>query len=74
MTQIEKEINTLYESCGIPSEAECPIIMDLNHGELNNKLHSDNDAFTKNSAFSYSACGASSVGFDWLSKNGFKFI
>lgn len=73
MSQIESEINTLYELCGIPSELEYPVVVNLNKGELNNKLHSDKDAFTRNSSFSYSACGASSVGLDWLNENGFKF-
>lgn len=73
MKQIEKEINTLYELCGIPSEFEYPVSYELNKGELNNILYSDQIAFTRNSAFSYSACGASSVGYDWLNENGFKF-
>lgn len=73
MKQIEKEINTLYELCGIPSKVEYPVVIDLNKGELNKLLYSNNDAFTRNSSFSYSACGASSVGLDWLSENGFKF-
>ena len=72
MKQIEKEINNLYELCKIHSEAEYPVVTDLNTGELNNTLYSDHNAFTRNSSFSYSACGASSVGFDWLSENGFK--
>lgn len=73
MKQIEKEIDILYELCGIPSKNEYPVVADLNRGGLNNKLFSDNGAFTRNSAFSYSACGASSVGLDWLGEKGFKF-
>ncbi|MBO6149422.1 MAG: hypothetical protein J6O55_08790 [Lachnospiraceae bacterium] len=73
MKQMEKEIEALYDLCGIPSELDYPVVTDLNKGKLNNTLRSDNDAFTRNSSFSYSACGASSVGFDQLSENGFKF-
>lgn len=72
MNSLEKEISNLYELCGISSKIDYPVIKDINTGELNNILFSDKDAFTRNSAFSYSACGASSVGYDWLSEKGFK--
>ena len=72
MKKREKEISELYERCGISFDVEYPVVEDINTGELNNKLYSDRDALTRNSAFSYAACGASSVGYNWLSENGFR--
>lgn len=74
MEKREKEINELYELCGLSLNREYPIVEGINTGNLNNQLHTDRDAFTRNSVFSYAACGASSVGYNWLSENGFKFL
>ncbi len=73
MKQIENEINNLYVSCGIMPEDEYPIQNGFNAGELYKRLHSDDTAFARNSSFSYAACGASSVGLDWLTEQGFRF-
>lgn len=70
MYQAEKEIKTLYERCGVPKDLNHPVTNELYGRQLNNKLHSDKSALNINSAFSYSACGASSVGLDWLNQNG----
>ena len=69
MDQIYREIDILYESCGIDSNSDYQVSSGLNAGRLNNILYSDKEAFSRNSAFSYAACGASSVGFDWLNDN-----
>lgn len=72
MENLEKEIKNIYELCGISSEIENHEFLNFNRGILNNKLHLGNELFSRNSAFSYSACGASSVGNDWFNENGLK--
>lgn len=73
MSKIDKEVDSLYERCGIQKDRVYPTATAIKEGELNNHLHTDWSTFERNSVFSYSACGASSVGSDWLSKNGYIF-
>lgn len=71
MSRIDAEVDYLYNECGVSKNRLFPPTNSLNCGTLNNNLHSDLSAFKRNSVFSYSACGASSVGRDWLNKNGY---
>lgn len=71
MNQTEKEIDSLYENCGIPKDLEYPVSTNLNRGKLNNSLKSDKRALNKSSVFSYSAYGASRGRGDRLNKNGY---
>lgn len=72
MDTIHKEIDELYEFCGIPKDLDYGVITSLNAGNLTQRLSSGETGLKKNSVFSYAACGASSVGLDWLSENGYR--